>query len=116
MKCTMANAQVNLSFLENGRGGFYPLHAGYKFRYNQRTYWRCVHRQCPATVTTRHILVNVFVGLAAESFISDVRKRCREVATPISSIYDEELGGLRNTDCDEIVVDMIRQVPTFQAC
>ena len=38
----MANAQVNLSFLENGRGGFYLLHAGYKFsvrtRYNQQTY------------------------------------------------------------------------------
>ena len=36
----MANAQVNLSFLENGRGGLYMylLHAGYKFsvrtRYN----------------------------------------------------------------------------------
>ena len=126
----MANAQVNLSFLENGRGGFYLLHAGYKFsvrtRYNQRTYWRCVVRQCPATVTTTdNILVNVFqphnhdanfVELAAESFISGVRKRCREEATPIPSIYDEELGGLRNTDCDEIVVDMIRRVPTFQAC
>ena len=102
------------------------LHAGYKFsvrtRYNQRTYWRCVVRQCPATVTTTdNILVNVFqphnhdanfVELAAESFISGVRKRCREEATSIPSIYDEELGGLRNTD----VVDMIRQVPTFQAC
>ena len=42
MKCTMANAQVNLSFLENGRGGFYPSHTEYKFsvrtRYNQGTY------------------------------------------------------------------------------
>ena len=40
----MANTQVNLSFLENGRGGLYMylLHARYKFsvrtRYNPRTY------------------------------------------------------------------------------
>ena len=30
--------------------------------------------------------------------------------------YDEELGGLSNTDYDETIVDMIRQVLTFQAC
>ena len=45
-----------------------------------------------------------------------MRKHFIEEATPIPSINDEELGGLRNTDCDEIVVDMIRRVPTFQAC
>jgi hypothetical protein len=27
----MANAQVNVDFLENGRGGHYLLHAGFKF-------------------------------------------------------------------------------------
>ena len=33
-----------------------------------------------------------------------VRKRCREEATHVPSIYNEVLGGLRNTDCDKIVV------------
>jgi hypothetical protein len=28
---TMANAQVNVDFLENGRGGHYLLHVGFKF-------------------------------------------------------------------------------------
>jgi hypothetical protein len=28
---TLANAQVNVDFLENGRGGHYLLHAGFKF-------------------------------------------------------------------------------------
>ena len=86
-------------------GFFYLLHAGYNFsvrtRYNGPT--GIVLTECPATVTTTdNILVNVgqphnhdanFLGLAAESFISSVRKRCREEATPIPSIYDE-LGGL----------------------
>jgi hypothetical protein len=111
----MANAQVHLNFLENGRGGVYLLHGGYKFsvrtRYNERTYWRCVDRQCPATLATSENKLLTFgkphnhegylVGLAAESFICGVRKRCREEAVPIPSIYDEELGGLRNTECDD---------------
>ena len=45
-----------------------------------------------------------------------MRKHFIGEAKPIPSINDEELGGLRNTDCDEIVVDKIRRVPTFQAC
>ncbi|XP_062618657.1 uncharacterized protein LOC134280266 [Saccostrea cucullata] len=44
----MANLQVQVNFLENGRGGFYLLHGGYKYSVrttrNDRTYWRCVRR------------------------------------------------------------------------
>uniref|UniRef100_K1R1H1 Uncharacterized protein n=1 Tax=Magallana gigas TaxID=29159 RepID=K1R1H1_MAGGI len=36
-----------------------------------------------------------YIGLAAESFISEVKKRYRVEATPIPTIYDEEVGGLR---------------------
>uniref|UniRef100_A0A8W8JJT6 Uncharacterized protein n=1 Tax=Magallana gigas TaxID=29159 RepID=A0A8W8JJT6_MAGGI len=57
-----------------------------------------------------------YIGLAAECFISGVKKRCREEATPIPNIYDEEIGGLRNSECDNAVEDMIRNIPTFQAC
>lgn len=50
-----------MDFLNNGRGGFFLLHAGYKYsirnKYNDRTYWRCVDRQCPATLTTCNIVV-----------------------------------------------------------
>lgn len=126
----MANLQVQVNFLENGRGGFYLLNGGYKYsvrtRRNDRTYWRCVDRQWPATVVTvDNILVSFgrphnhegdFIGLAAESFVSKVKKRCRDEAAPIPSIYDEELGALRNADCDDTVVDMIKQIPTFQSC
>lgn len=123
----MANLQVQVNFLENGRGGFYLLHAGFKYsvrtRRNNRTYWRCVDRQCPATVVTLdNILVSFgrphnhegdFIALAADSFVSKVKKRCRDEAAPIPSLYDEELGALRNADCDDSVEEMIRQIPTF---
>jgi hypothetical protein len=86
----MANAQVNADFLENGRGGFYLIHAGYKFsvctREKERTYWRCIDRQYPARIVTiDKILVSFlkvhnhdadFIGLAAQSFMNGVKKRC----------------------------------------
>ncbi|XP_055997797.1 uncharacterized protein LOC130047214 [Ostrea edulis] len=90
----MANLQVQVNFLEN-------------------------------VVTVDNILVSFgrphnhkgdFIGLAAESFVRKVKKRCRDEAAPIPSIYDEELGALRNADCDDTVVDMIKQIPTFQSC
>lgn len=125
----MANLQVQVNFLENGRGGFYLL-AGFKYsvrtRRNNRTFWICVDRQCPATVVTLdNILVSFgqphnhegdFIALAADSFLSKLKKRCRDEAAPIPSLNDEELGALRNADCDDSVEEMIRQIPTFQSC
>ena len=116
-------------FLENGRGGFYILNGGFKYsvrtRRNDRTYWRCVDRQCTATVViVDNIFVSFgrphkhdedFIGLATDSFVNRV-KRCRDEAAPIPSIDDEELGAMRNADCDDSVVNMIRQIPTFQSC
>lgn len=32
----MANLQVQVNFLENGGGGFYPFHAGYKYSVRTR--------------------------------------------------------------------------------
>lgn len=89
---SMANALVRLDFLDNGRGGFFLLHAGYKYsirnKYNDRTYWRCVDRQGPAKLTCNNIVV-AFGRLhnheeAVESFVSGVVKRCRDEATPNS--------------------------------
>ena len=127
----MANAQVHVDFLENGRGGYYLLHAGYKFstktRRHERCYWRRVDRQCPAIIITLDNIpvanghpqhnhhANQF-GLAADAFIVSVEKRCREEVSPVPAIYDEMLGQLRNRECNEDVVDMIRQVPMFYSC
>ena len=49
----------------------------------------------------------------ADSFISRVKKRCRDKVAPIPSIYDEEVGALRNADCDDSVLDMI-SLPVLQ--
>ena len=45
-----------------------------------------------------------------------MKKRCREEVNPIPSIYDEEVGSLRNRDFDDDVEDMIRRIPTFESC
>lgn len=118
---TMANAQVNVDFLENGRVEHYLLHAGFKFSVrtsrNNRRYWKCLFRNCLATIVT----VNPnhpsdHIGLAAASFVTNVKKRCREEVNPIPSIDDEEVGSLRNRDFDDDVEDMIRRIPTFESC
>ena len=43
-----------------------------------------------------HYLLHI--GLAAASFVTNVKKRCREEVNSIPSIYDEEIGSLRNRD------------------
>ena len=55
-------------------------------------------------------------GTSLVSFVNRMKKRCRDEAAPILSIDDEELGALRNADCDDSVVNMMRQIPTFQPC
>ena len=109
---TMANAQVNVDFLENGRGEHYLLHAGFKFSVrtsrNNRRYWKCLSRDCLATIVTvdnlpvsfgvNHNHPSDHIGLAAASFVTNVRKRCREEVNPMPSIYDEEIGSLRNRE------------------
>jgi hypothetical protein len=128
----MANAQIQVAFLENGRGGNYLLHAGYKFSVKSRQaqreicYWDCVIRDCPARVTTLDNIPVAFkrdhnhasdhIGQAESVFLNDVKKRCREEVVPIPTIYDEELGKLRDRECDDDVEDMIRKIPTFESC
>ena len=126
----MTNLQVQVKFLENGRVGFYLLHGGFKYsvrtRRNDIAYWRWVDRKCPATIITvdnihasfgrLHNHDGDFIGLAEDSFVNRVKKRCRDEVVPIPSRCDEKLGALGNADCDDAVVDMIKQIPTFQSC
>jgi len=126
----MANEQVHVDFLENGRGGFYLLKDGYKYsiksRRNDRCYWRCVNRDCRATLTTlnnipisfgqEHNHPSDYLGLGAAAFINSVKKRCCEDVSPVSAIYDEELQNLRPGDADEDVENLIGRIPTFYSC
>ena len=98
-----------------------------KTRRHDRCYWRCVDHRCPATIITLNNIpvangrpqhshpANQF-GLAADAFIVSVKKRYREEVSPVPAIYDEMLRHLRNRECNEDVVDMIRQVPMFYGC
>ena len=106
------------------------IFTGYKYsiktRRAERVYWRCVLRQCVATlITLNGILMSLgqnhnhtadVVSLAADAFVYQVKKRCREQVTPIPIIYDEEIGCLSDRDYDEDVGEMIRKIPTSERC
>ena len=106
------------------------IFTGYKYSINtrraERVYWRCVLRQCVATlITLNDILMSLgqnhnhtadVVSLAADIFVYQVKKRCREHVTPMPIIYDEEVGCLSDRDYDEDVGEMIRKIPTFERC
>lgn len=125
----MANAQLQVEFLDNNRGGFFLIHNGYKFSVkshrDERCYWRCVNRQCSARITTvdnvpvsvgrDHTHPSDIVGITAAAFISGVKKRCRDEVDPIPSIFDECLGSLRDRECDVHVVSVIESIPTFES-
>lgn len=75
---SMANAQARVDVLEK--------FSFFMDRYNDRTYRRCVDRQCPATLTTTNKFVmsfgrqhnhdGIYIAHAVESSIRGVRKRC----------------------------------------
>jgi len=126
----MANLAVRVDFIENGRGGHYLVQNGFKFhiktRRNNRCYWRCVNGDCPASLTTvdnlptgagrPHNHTGDIIEVAASAFINNVKKRCRDEVCPIPTIFDDELSKLRNQECDDTTVEMIRQIPTFHGC
>jgi hypothetical protein len=126
----MANAQIHIDYLGNGRGGHYLLNAGYKFsiktRHGTRKYWRCVIRDCPARATTVNDVPIVIrqdhnhpadtLKLAAFAFLNEVKKRCRDEVVPIPTIYKDEIAKLKNDEYDETVKDMIEKIPTLESC
>lgn len=121
---SMANALLRLHFLDNGRAfSFYMLATSIPYGTSTTTeptgdvstgsvqpHWQ------HATTSWWPLEDRITIKRTTLSFISGVKKRCREEATPIPTIYDEEIGGLRNIECDDSVEDMIRNIPTSQAC
>jgi hypothetical protein len=67
-------------------------------------------------ITQNHNHPSDGIGLAACAFIGEVKKRCRDEVTPIPTIYDKELGKLRNRECDDTVIEMIENIPTYESC
>jgi hypothetical protein len=97
----MANAQVNVDFLENGRGGHYLLHAGFMFSVrtsrNNRRYCKCLSRDCLATIVTvdnlpvsfgvNHNHPSDHIGLAAASFSSCASSLSTNVSPAVVSVH-----------------------------
>jgi hypothetical protein len=55
----------------------------------------------PVSFGVNHNHPSDHTGLVAASFVTNVKKRCCEEVNPIPSIYDEEIGSLRNRDFDK---------------
>jgi hypothetical protein len=60
------------------------------YAHNNRRYWKCLSRNCLATiVTVNHNHPSYHIGLAAASFVTNVKKHCREEVNPMPSNHDE---------------------------
>ena len=126
----MANAQLQIKFVDNERGGQSLVHNDFRFvaknRRNDRVYWRCAVRTCPATIRT---LNNIPVGfndihnhqpdrikLQVSSTMGAIKKRCREETKAVPQIYHEEIAKLRTPEWDDDTQDVVKQLPTYQSC
>jgi hypothetical protein len=102
----MVNAQLNVKFLTNRRGGHNLELHGYIYRVKRRgpdkAFWRCTIPECSATVSTEN---NIPVGfgreqhnhpvnhtqIVAKQIMNLVTKWCPKEVKTIPSIYSEEL-------------------------
>ena len=101
----MANAQLQVTFIDNERGGQSLVYRDYRFqvknRRNDRVYWRCATRTCPATIRT---LNNIPIGfnlvhnhppnpakLEVTKVLQHIKKRCIAETTPVTAIYKQEI-------------------------
>ena len=130
----MANAQLNVKFPTNGRGGQNLALHGYIYRVNRRgphkVFWRCTIPECSATVSTEN---NIPVGfgrqqhnhpadhtqIVAKHIMNLVTERCAKEVKPIPSIYSEELNRLRGNEWDdtsrEVVSNLLMQSPLLSS-
>ncbi|KAJ8308781.1 hypothetical protein KUTeg_013655 [Tegillarca granosa] len=111
----MADAQVQVKFVPNQRGTPSLVHNGFRYnvkqRRNERTYWVCHIRTCPATVNTLNNLITKFgnhhnhaaehQSLKVEEIMNKIKKRVHEEISPVLSIYEEEIAKLRTPEWDQ---------------
>lgn len=123
----MANAQLQITFVDNECCGQSLVYQDYRFqvknRRNDRAYWRCSTRTCPATIRT---LNNIPIGfnlvhnhppnpakLEANKVLQFIKKRCREEITPVPTIYKQEIAKPRTPEWNDDTQRMVEQLPTF---
>jgi len=122
----MANAQVQVTFVDNNSGGRNLYFSGHKFKVNrkrgEKVYWRCVKTGCPSHVVTSEDILQTAVRehnhdeipfiLMLDSFKSKLVYRAKTEMTPIPQIYEDELANLRKNH--EVVPDnLLQHIPTF---
>ncbi|WAR15649.1 hypothetical protein MAR_005754, partial [Mya arenaria] len=124
----MANAQVQIRFVNNQKGGESLLISGFRFNMKSckpdRIYWSCCQQGCGTRATTvdgrltkhtdNHTHPPNNVDNDIRNIMGDIRKRCRDELTPIPTIYEEEIANIRGKDWDEETEQMARHIPTFQ--
>lgn len=90
----MANAQLDIQFVTNRLGNQSIIYNGYQFRVktrrDERVYWICTTRNCPATLNTRNNITtklpnghnhdNHKVKLQVDEILQTIKKRCRNGA------------------------------------
>jgi hypothetical protein len=126
----MANAQLNVKFLTNRRGGQNLALHRYIYRVNRRgpdkVFWRCAIIECSATVSTEN---NIPVGfgrkqhndpadhtqIVAKQIMNLVTERCAKEVKPIPSIYSEKLNKLRNNEWDDTSREVVERPSTFNS-
>jgi hypothetical protein len=120
----MANAQLNVKFLTNRRGGQNLALHGYIYRVNCRgpdkVFWRCNIPECSATMSTEnnipvgfgrqqhnHPVDHTQILVVAKQIMNLVTERCAKEVKSIPSIYSEEPNKLRDNDTSREVVECL---------
>lgn len=127
---SMANAQLNIQFVENRLGNVNLVYNNFKFRVKtqrgDRCYWRCVKSDCTATINTlnripvkmqgQHNHPSDQIQLNVDKVLNRMKERCLTESTPVPTIYDDELVSLRNREWDENAEKLVQSMPTFTTC
>lgn len=124
----MANAQINVKFITNRRGGRNLAFNGYIYRVNRRTdnkiFWRCTTSGCSASISTENDIPTGFgrqqhthaadhTEVVAKQIMTAISRRCTDEVRPIPSIFSEELNKLRDNEWDDTSRELIERLPTF---
>jgi hypothetical protein len=122
----MANAQLNVSFIENERGGQSLV---YRFQVKNRRHEsllavcsynlsnNCV-QQLSEHLSTYQLALTWYNHPAneAKKTLLYIKKRCREETTSVYAIYDQEIAKVRMPEWDYQTQRIVENLPTFPSC
>ena len=127
---SMANAQLDNQFVTNGLGNQTVVHNCFKFRVkpckNDRVYWNLTTRNCTATINTgnsittklqiNHNHENDRIQLHVDRVLQNIKRRCKDETTPVTTIYEQEVTQFRNNEWNDDTYRLVQQLPTFESC